>query len=319
MNHYPAYTNGRLSAQAQALLDQIAASPGTPLAALSPARAREEFLQASWLGTAADIAAIETVAMPGPGGPLHLRTYRPHGHPPFPLVVFFHGGGFVLGALEEFDVFCSRLASGAGALVVSVDYRLAPEHKFPAAAEDAVAAVRWLAGHAAPLGGDAAGMAVAGDSAGGNLAAVVSTAARDDGSPRLVEQVLICPWLDLSSTTSSSFCLFGNGSWLSTSSVSWYTSHYLATRAQATDRRASPLLADRHSNLPPTLVIAAEFDVLRDQGVEYAARLREGGTPVDYRLYPGTLHDFATLPGLFDQANDAIADICSVLEHAWRR
>jgi acetyl esterase len=308
-----------LDAQSEALLDELAASPGVPLSALRPEEARADFLRAAWLGAPADGVTTDDLMIPGPGGPLRLRRYHPGGLGPLPVLVFLHGGGFVLGALEEFDPFCATLAAGAGALVVSVDYRLAPEHKFPAAVEDAVAAVRWVGAHASAIGGDATRIALSGDSAGGNLAAVASIVARDEGCARLVQQVLICPWVDLSSTASDSFRLFGEGPWLSAAGVSWYTDHYLTSRAVAFDPTASPLLADTLGGLPPALVINAEFDVLRDQVVDYARRLREQGTVVDYRLYRGTLHDFVVLPGLFERAGDAIADICSTLRDAWAR
>ncbi len=204
-------------------------------------------------------------------------------------------------------------------MVVSVGYRLAPEHKFPAAAEDAVAAVRWLGTRAEEIGGDPQRMAVAGDSAGANLAAVASLAARDEEQPSLACQLLISPWIDLSSTASESFRLFGDGPWLSAAGIRWYTAHYLASRAQALDPRASPLLTPCLSGLPPAFIVTAEFDVLRDQAAEYASRLRHAGTQVDYRLYPGTLHDFFVLPGLFDRASEAIADACFALRRAWRQ
>ncbi len=193
MDHYPAYTNGRLDPQADALLTVIAAESSVPAAALTPAEARATFLRPSWLGTPREMAAVRDLSIPGPAGPLRLRAYIPREPRPHPVLVFFHGGGFVVGSLDEFDAFCTLLADGAACVVVSVDYRLAPEEKFPAAPEDAIAALRWVGAHADEIDGNPSRIAVAGDSAGGNLAAGVALRARDEGGPALVQQVLISP------------------------------------------------------------------------------------------------------------------------------
>lgn len=178
-------------------------------------------------------------------------------------------------------------------------------------------ALRWLAAHAHEIGGDPGRMAVAGDSAGGNLAAVAALAARDERSPRLALQVLLSPWVDLSCDETDSFRLFGRGPWLSRDSIAWYRSHYLAQAGQARDPRVSPLLAPDLGGLPPTLIVEAEFDVLRDQGRAYAERLEAAGNTVELRRYPGSLHDFAVLPGLFDQAGEATRDICAALRRSF--
>jgi acetyl esterase len=318
VSHYPAYVHGRLDPQADALLTRLRLEPSAPLSSLTPPQARASFLVPSWLGAPREIAAVRDLTVPGPGGPLRLRTYLPRGCPPLPVLVFFHGGGFVLGTLDEFDSFCTLLADGAGCVVVSVDYRLAPEQKYPAAAQDAVAALRWVGAHTGEIGGDPTRIAVAGDSAGANLAAVAAMTARDEG-PKLVLQVLISPWVDLTCSETDSFRWFGQGSWLSTASLRWYRDHYLAGPDEARLPDASPLFARDLSGLPPALVLNAEFDVLRDQAEAFAGRLRSSGNAVDYRLYPGMLHDFAILPGLFDRASSAIDDICAVLRQAFRR
>lgn len=319
MDHYPAYTNGRLDPQADALLTAIASEPPAPTAALTPAQARASFLRPSWLGSPREMAAVRDVPIPGPAGPLRLRAYLPRGRRPLPVLVFFHGGGFVVGSLEEFDAFCTLLAEGAGCLVVSVDYRLAPEWPYPAAAEDAFAALRWVGAHAGELGGDPARIAVAGDSAGGNLAAGAALRARDEGGAALVQQVLISPWVDLSCTETESFRLFGRGGWLSASSLRWYRDHYLADPALASHPQASPCYARDLSGLPPALVLDSEFDILRDQVRAFADRLREAGNAVDYRRHAGQLHDFVVLPGLFERASFAIAEVCAALRAAFRR
>lgn len=317
MNHYPGYAGGRLDPQAEALLDVLARSPSPALSSLTPAEARADFVLPSWIGVPESVADTRQLVVPGAAGGVPIRVHVPHGRPPFPVTVFFHGGGFVAGTLDDFGPFCTMLAARAGCLVASVDYRLAPEHKFPAAVDDALAAVRWFASHAAELGGDPHRIALAGDSAGANLAAVAALAARGDAQPRPVLQILVSPWVDLSSCETESFRLFGGGRWLSTASIEWYRAHYLALPEQALEPRVSPLLADDLGGLPPALVLNAEFDVLRDQAEEYARRLEAAGTPVDYRVYRGMLHDFAVLPGLFNRASAAIDDISAALRDAF--
>lgn len=317
MIHYPLYESGRLDPQSEALLTELASSSPPPMSSLSPAEARATFMPPSWLGKAKELSASRDLSIPGPAGRIPVRTYVPRGSAPFPVLLFFHGGGFVLGALGDFDAFCSFLAAGAGCIVVSVDYRLAPEEKYPAAVEDAKAAIRWLGTQAAEIGGDPDRLALAGDSAGGNLAAVTALLARDERFPALSLQVLICPWVDLSSCETESFRLFGQGIWLSTASIAWYRDHYLAEPDQALSPRVSPLLAEDLTGLPPALVINAEFDVLRDQAQAYARRLEAQGNAVEYRLYPGMLHDFPLLPGLFDRAREAVDDVCLALRKAF--
>lgn len=319
MDHYPDYTNGRLDPQADALLTAIASAPPAPTAALTPEQARASFLRPSWLGSPREMAAVRDLSIPGPAGPLRLRAYLPHGRCPLPVLVFFHGGGFVVGSVEEFDTLCTLLADGAACVVVSVDYRLAPEWTFPAATEDAFAALCWVGAHAEELGGDPARIAVAGDSAGGNLAAGVALKARDEGGPALAHQVLVSPWVDLSCTETESFRSFGQGGWLSAASLRWYRDHYLPAPEQAHSPHASPILAPDLRGLPPALVLDSEFDILHDQVRAYALRLRQAGNAVDYRLHLGQLHDFVVLPGLFDRASIALAEMCDALRHAFRR
>ncbi|UCE18515.1 MAG: alpha/beta hydrolase [Gemmatimonadota bacterium] len=224
-----------------------------------------------------------------------------------------------MGTLDEFDPFCTFLASGASCAVVSVDYRLAPEYKHPAAVEDAVTVVRWIFENAENIQGDPARIAIAGDSAGGNLAAVSSILARDQSFSSLIFQVLICPWLNLSSFATESYHYFGDGLWLSAANMKWYRNHYLQNKGQAMSPSVSPILADDLGGLPPAFVITAEFDVLRDEGEAYAHRLREKGIPVLCTRYEGMLHDFVILPGIFDRAQDAIDEICQALQVAFRK
>ncbi len=312
---YPTYLQGNLHPEAEALLTQISAGNEPPLSTLSPADARKAFLPPEWLGTPReDITVCKTQA-----GEIPIRIYTPEGEGAKPVLIFFHGGGFVMGNLDEFEPFCTFLAAGAQCSVVSVDYRLAPEAPFPAALDDAWAVTQWVAIHAASFSGDPTRLAVAGDSAGGNLAVVVSMLARDQGFPKLIHQTLICPWVDLSSAAEStdSFHCFGEGLWLSTIGIHWYRRHYLQDLDQSEDPRVSPLRAANLDGLPPALIITAEYDVLSDQGRSYAQRLHAAGIPVIQNCYPGMLHDFVTLPGLFTPAWEAIDQITAVLRNAF--
>ena len=218
-NFYPSYTQGTLHPESEAILAQIADGKFPPLHTMSPADARKAFLLPGWLGEPEEISVTKTQA-----GDIPIRIYAPGEEGPLPVLIFFHGGGFVLGNLDEFEPFCTFLAAGARCIVVSVGYRLAPEDPFPAAPDDAWAATRWVASHAPSFGGDPARLAVAGDSAGGNLSAVVSMLARDQGSPKILRQALICPWLDLSPACESaeSFRHFGQGLWLSAAGLDWF-------------------------------------------------------------------------------------------------
>lgn len=315
--YYPAYPEGVLDPASEAILRQIAEGDFKPLCKMTPEEARKAFLLSAWLGEPRRDVTVRAAA----AGGVPVRVYTPPGEAPLPILIYFHGGGFVLGNLGEFEPFCTFLAAGAGCVVVSVGYRLAPEAVFPAAVEDAWEAVRWAASNAESLGADPARIAVAGDSAGGNLAAVVSLMARDAGGPRPSHQALICPWVDLSpeADRAASFHLFGDGLWLSAESLAWYRENYLQGRSDGRDPRVSPLLAPDLSGLPPALVLLAEFDVLAEQGRAYARRLREAGVPVTENCAPGTLHDYVTLPGLFPPAWDAIGQIGASLRAAFAR
>jgi acetyl esterase/lipase len=229
-------------------------------------------------------------------------------------VTYYHGGGWLLGSVQAYDIVCRALANAAGAIVVSVDYRLAPEHRFPAAVEDAYAAAAWLARNAGELGGDPSRIAVAGDSAGGNLAAVVSLLSRDSGGPALRFQLLVYPVttcdLDLG------FDMAYEGYFLYRDELRWHQEHYLASPALADDWRVSPLRAPSHAGLPPAFVITAECDPLHRQSELYAERLGAAGVPVELREYPGMIHGFFGLDMLFRQAADAMRDAGGALRGA---
>jgi acetyl esterase len=226
--------------------------------------------------------------------------------------VFFHGGGWVIGDLDSHDVVCRKLAHEGEMRVVSVDYRLAPEHKFPAAADDAVTATKWVAANASQLGIDATQLIVGGDSAGGNLAAVVALAARD-GGPKLAGQVLIYPATDFA-MSHPSHSEPETSILLTHSVIKWFCNHYLGSTADIAHWKASPARAQSLAGLPPAYVLTAGADPLRDEGAEYAARLKEAGVPMTYRHFPGQFHGFFTMGKLLQQANVAVTEIAGWLK-----
>ena len=294
-----------LDPRARQFLDQLNASGMPPLENMSAPEAR--LATAALLamqGEPQAVATVENRRIPGPSGELPIRVYTPTGGP-HPVVVYFHGGGWVIGDLESHDGVCRALANGVPATVVSVDYRLAPEHRFPAAADDCWAATRWVAEHGAALG-DVSRIAVGGDSAGGNLAAVVSLMARDRGGPRIAYQLLVYPVTDASLDTPS-YRENADGYLLTRSVMEWFWNHY----TKATDREspyASPLRARDLKGLPPALVITAEFDPLRDEGEAYARRLEQAGVPVKVRRFDGMIHGFFGMGAVFPQAATALQE-----------
>lgn len=262
----------------------------------------------------APVTGVQERTIPGPAGDLAIRVYTPPGEGPFPVVVFFHGGGWTICTLDTHDPQCRELCAGAGALVVSVDYRLAPEFPFPAAPEDCLAATRWVAAHAAELGGDPGRLAVAGDSAGGNLAAVVALRARDEGGPALRGQLLIYPSTDLlGSAETESYRENGQGYGLSREDMAWFRGHYLPTPEHAGHPDASPAKAKSHAGLPPALVVTAEYDPLRDDGEAYARTLERAGVPVQLTRYDGMNHGFLGGIGVYEQTGAALGEMSAWL------
>lgn len=262
------------------------------------------------------VGRVEDRRIPGPAGEIPVRIYTPEGSGPFPLIAFFHGGGFVLCSLETHDELCRAMCRDAGAVVVSVDYRLAPEAKYPAAADDCYAATAWCAAHAAELGADAARLVVAGDSAGGNLAAVTALRARDLGAPRIRHQVLIYPATHCDFNTPS-YRENAQGYFLTADAMRWFWAHYLANPAQASEPYACPAHAADLKGLPPATVITAEYDPLRDEGEDYAAQLRAAGVPVVLKRYDGMIHGFVSMGDVFDDARAAQRLIAEQLRAAW--
>jgi acetyl esterase len=256
---------------------------------------------------------VSDVSIPGPAGEIPARHYCPATSEPTPLLVFYHGGGWTIGDLDTHDALCRLTCRDAEVHVLSVDYRLAPEHPAPAAVDDAYAAFRWAHEHAGDLGAIPAKVAVGGDSSGGNLAAVVSQLARDDGGPTPVLQWLIYPRTDHTAKTRS-LTLFADGFFLTKRDIDWFTDQYLGgSGVEPTDPRVSPLLAGDLSGLAPALIVTAGFDPLRDEGDRYAAALRDAGTPVDLRSAGSLTHGFASLFPLGGGSAVATTELISAL------
>ena len=252
-------------------------------------------------------------AIAGPAGDIPLRVYAPAGDGPFPVLMYIHGGGWVVCSLDTHDRECRTLAYRAGCLVVSVDYRLAPEHKFPAAADDCMTALRWVLGHAAKLGGDAGRIAIGGDSAGGNLTAVTVMLARDEGLGPIAGQLLIYPVTDHYEPGTPSYREYADGYGLTRDSMIWFWDHYLSEPGQAADWRATPLRAEDLRGLPPAFVLTAECDVLRDEGERYAERLRAAGVPTRLKRYNGMIHGFVNMSAVLDGGRAGLADAAAWL------
>jgi len=306
-----------LDPQARALLDQANAMGMPPLHTMSVPEARASIAAMALLqGEPRTVAKIADRHAPGPAGDIPVRLYTPAGPAPFPALVYYHGGGWVLGGLDTHDGVCRELANSAGCLVVSVDYRLAPEHKFPAAAEDAYAALQWVATNAGSLGIDPTRIAIGGDSAGGNLTAVVALMARDRGTPAVAFQLLVYPVTD-SACDTASYRDNADGYFLTKDAMLWFWNHYTRDAADRQNRYAAPLKAQDLSGLPPALVLTAEFDPLRDEGEAYAARLQEAGVPVQVTRYHGMIHGFFGMSALLDQAKTAIQEATAALRSAF--
>ena len=306
-----------LDPDAERVLELVRLSGRPTFDQVSPAEARALFLAGRqvFAPEPAPVAEIRELTAPGPGGDIPLRLYRP-GEGVLPTLVYYHGGGWVVGDLETHDTLCRHLANAAHCAVLAVDYRLAPEHKFPAAVEDGWAALEWVARNAQALGLDGARLAVGGDSAGGNLAAVASLLARDRGAPPLAAQLLLYPALDMGMHLGS-YRRFAEGYLLTRATMAWFVDHYLARPAEIDDWRASPLRAADLAGLPPALVVTAGYDPLSDEGVAYAHRLVASGVSVWHRHHAGQLHGFMTAGRVVRAAGPAIDEAAAALKAAW--
>jgi acetyl esterase len=299
----------------KAVLDQMAAADQPPIHEQTPAEARAAMGALAAMGQYPDeLASITDLSIPGPAGEIPARAYRPQSAEPLPALVYIHGGGWVIGDIESHDSICQQLSTQIPAVVVSVDYRLAPEHPYPAALQDCFAATRWVHGHGSDLGADSSRLAVAGDSAGGNLAALVCVKARDEGGPALAFQLLVYPATDLTNSYPS-YEENGEGYLLTKDSMRWFVDHYIS-EADRKNPDASPMYVEDLSGLPPALVITAEFDPLRDEGEAYAARLREAGVPAIATRYDGMIHAFFGMDRLLPQAVEAVNQAAGALREA---
>ena len=259
------------------------------------------------------VADVSNRSIPGPGGGIPIRIYSPEGAGPFPLAVFFHASAFVLANLDTEDEFCRAICKAAECIVVSVDYRLAPENKFPAATDDCLAATCWVAAHGTSINGDPARLVLIGDSAGGNLAIVTALRIRDEGGPALRGHALLYPITAFHTPPSASYIDNARGFGLTRQDMIWFWSHYLSDPADSVNPYAAPLCANDLERMPPALVITAEYDPLRDEGEEYAERLRNAGVPVIVSRYEGTVHGFVHFRRIFKEGRLAFGQITSWL------
>lgn len=309
-----------LDPQVQDYLKRAAEAGDPPFNTLTPVAARRLMdSKTAMLGEPPTVERIEDRTIDGPGGPIKVRVYTPKtrgpGEGPLPLLVYFHGGGWVVGSIETHDGLCRAIANEGPAIVASVDYRLAPENPFPAAVEDAYAAVCALHREAVALGGDPSRMGVGGDSAGGNIAAVVCMLIRDRGGPSLAWQLLAYPVIDCDlDTPSYRECADGFG--LSRDEMAWYWDQYAATAQERIHPQVSPLRADNLRGLPPAFVLTAEYDVLRDEAERYAERLKGAGVPVTLKRYDGMIHGFLRRHMFFDTGQAALEDVGRELRKA---
>ncbi|HEY4941921.1 MAG TPA: alpha/beta hydrolase [Rhizomicrobium sp.] len=296
------------------ILDQLAALKAPKLWEIGPQAARAAMKMSVFRGGDTKIGNSEDRRIAGPGGDLALRVYTPLEAPQGALggLVFFHGGGFVIGDLDTHDDLCRCLANGSGCRVVSVDYRLAPEHPFPAAVEDCFAATKFVAEHASDFGIDPKRLAVGGDSAGGNLATVVAQLAKAGGPP-IAFQLLIYPVTQLGASDTPSMRDNAKGYFLEKDGMDWFTRCYAPDKAHRSDPRLSPLLCTDLAGQPPAYVITAGFDPLRDEGKDYADKLDAAGVPVTHVNYPGMVHGFFSMRGLIPKAREAVAAAAAAL------
>ena len=304
-----------LDPQARALIDLMIEKGVPPTHTLTPEQARAFYRDRRGFTQPEPPAMAEVRDLSV--GALRLRLYRPHtSGQALPVLLYLHGGGWTIGDLDTHDVLCRQLACEAGGAVVAVDYRMGPEHRFPAAVDDCVEAFRWVLAQAPDLHLDPRRTAVGGDSAGGNLAAALCLVQRDAGQPLPGFQLLIYPATDMRAVAPS-HTTNGQGYMLTSDSIAWYRGNYIADAAQWTDWRASPLLAASHASLPPALVLTAGFDPLRDEGLQYANALSAAGVPTQYVCFERQIHGFITMGRVIEEAHTAVALCGAALRRAW--
>ena len=309
-----------LHPQARALINLMHERGVPPTHTLSPMEARRFYRERRFFTQpdAPQVTLVQDLQATGPHGAIPLRLYKPLPETPgqtLPVLVYFHGGGWVIGDLDTHDTLCRELANGSGCAVVAVDYRMGPEHRFPAAVDDCFAATRWVHDNAASLGLDASRLAVGGDSAGGNLAAVVSILARDADDLPLSFQLLIYPSTDMR-RLSASHQTNGQGYLLTADTIVYFQTHYIGDEAKYADWRASPLLCENLAHLPPAFVMTAGYDPLRDEGLAYAQRLTEAGNRATHICFERQIHGFITMGRVIDEANVAVVICASEIKRA---
>ncbi|NKB32878.1 MAG: alpha/beta hydrolase fold domain-containing protein [Pseudomonadales bacterium] len=308
-----------LDPQAKALLESAEQSGAPPFNAYPAAEARAVYDQASELvrGNPPESHSIDAIVIPGPAGAIPAWVYKPSAEQNLPVLVYFHGGGYTIGSLKSHDCVCRGLCIEANCIVVSVDYRLAPENKYPAAVDDAWAAAQWAASNAESLGGNPNNVAIGGDSAGGNLTAVVSLLAKESGNPYFVFQLLIYPGTDMSCSFES-HKTFGQGYRLTNELIDWFYDHYFSKDDDLSHWKASPLNAEDLSGLPSAFVLSAGYDPLQDENRAYAEKLTSAGVKVKHSHYEGMMHGFVTMPGVIDKAKTAISECAAELRQAFQ-
>lgn len=297
-----------------AILAQIAESGAPEYHQLPVIESRAQYTEAQSVPPSIEVYSVEDFVVPGPAGDIPVRLYRPNDKPA-PLHVHFHGGGWVIGNLVTHDADCREIVAASGCMVLAVDYRLAPEHPFPAAPEDCYAVSCWAAANSTQLGGSPGLISIGGDSAGGNLAAVVALMARDRNGPEFAMQLLLYPITE-PSMASASFRDNAEGYLLTKTMMAWFWDHYCPDIEQRKHPLISPLMASDLSGLPPALMITAEFDPLRDEGEAYAARLKEAGVEVEMRRFNGFIHGFFSLAGIIEATREAVELVGSALRKA---
>lgn len=318
------YAAGRADApdpEIETILDTMDEQNMLPLSAVTPQAAREQFAGLNEFTETESVHRTQDIEIEGPDEPITVRAYKPTAADDLPVVVFLHGGGFVIGDLDSHDNVCTALANRAEALVLSVDYRLAPEHPFPAALQDSYAALEWAQHYAGDLGGDPERLAVGGDSAGGNLTAGVTLLASDRDGPEIDHQLLIYPAVGATTvgTDPESYAENSEGYFLEAEDMEWFQESYVQDPIHARNEYAAPLLARDLSGLPPASVVTAGFDPLRDEGSEYARQLAEDGVTVTYRNYEAMIHGFLSMTGLVSQADNCLNELASDLTATFER
>lgn len=299
----------------EAILDVMDEQDVPPISSQTPRAAREQFEEMNEFTESESVHQTQDIEIEGPDEPIPVRAYRPSEADDLPVLVYLHGGGFVLGDLDSHDNVCSALANRAEALVLSVDYRLAPEHPFPAALKDSYAALEWAQRYAGDLGGDPERLAVGGDSAGGNLTAAITLLANDRDGPEIDHQLLIYPAVGTTGVGSrpESYAENSEGYFLEADDMEWFQRSYVQDPIHARNEYAAPLLARDLSDLPPASVVTAGFDPLRDEGTEYAQRLAGDGVDVTHRNYEAMIHGFLSMTGVVSQADDCLDELASDL------